>query len=177
LDLLRLLSKIRRNDYDATADIIQNGSTDRILQNFKEKIADFGKSDCVVLVSGSMDYNVHPIYKSVNLLNETVKLASHTNVIICDVPYSVNEYSDEYNHYVKKFNMALHKKLNSAANLWRMHFDMDLQVNDYKASGNLLSWSGKWKQAQCINRVLKNVNECFYNSETFLDVRIMNTKT
>jgi TolA-binding protein len=170
-DVLRPLCKIRRNDYDATADIIQNGTSDRILLNFKEKIAEFKKSDCVVIMCGSMDYNINPIYNTITLLNEAVKLASHTNIVICDIPYSVNEYASNYNKFVKRFNTTLHKKIDKADYLWQMRYNINLHVDDYNMNGNWFNWRGKYKQAQCINDALKNVNERFYNKKSFLDVQ------
>jgi hypothetical protein len=107
-ELLLPLSKIRRNDYDFTADIIKYGTTERVLQGVKEKIADFTKSDCLVVMCGGSDYNINPINKVLNVLKNTAKNASHTNVIFCDIPYSIHKYADQYNSYVEKINYALH---------------------------------------------------------------------
>jgi hypothetical protein len=168
-DLLLPLSRIRKNDYDFTADIIKYGSTERVLQGLKEKIGTFTKCDSVVVMCGGSDFNINSINKVLSIFEEIAKDATHTNVIFCDIPYSIRNDADNYNNYVGKFNYALHKKFNNnCSHVWLQPNSIYLGTMEYRMNGIELNSRGKYKLAQCVNYVLKNINEAFYNKGAFL---------
>lgn len=169
-DLLHPLSKIRRNDYNFMADIIQYGTTQRVLQNIEEKVKDFKKSDCVIIMCGGSDYNITPVGRIISTLDNTIKKCSHTNVIVCNVLNSMNDYDEEYNNFVSSLNVMLYKKFfGKFDHVWLetpngAYFGM----RDYDSKGYHLNYRGKQKLARNLNNVLINVNKAFYNQLHFL---------
>lgn len=168
-DLLLPLSKIRKNDYDFSADIIQHGDTQRVLKNMHMKTASFGKGDCIIIMCGGGDYNTTPINEIMSVLDDTIKQCTHTNVVICDVFYSLNRNAEHYNYFVTKFNESLHRTFVNAAHVWlqapnSLHFG----IGDYYSNGHQLNHRGKYKLAHSLNKVLASVNEAFYNNCNFL---------
>jgi hypothetical protein len=169
-DLLHPLSKIRKNDYDFMADIIQYGTTQRVVQNIEEKIKDFKKSDCVIIMCGGSDYNITPLGRIISTLENTIKKCSHTNVIVCNILHSLNKYAEEYNNFVSSFNVMVHKQFfGKFSHVWletpnSAYFGM----RDYDSKGYQLNYRGKQKLARNLNNVLINVNKAFYNQLNFL---------
>jgi hypothetical protein len=167
-ELLLPLSKIRRNDYDFSADILHYGTTERVLQNVQEKIVNFKKSDCLVIMCGGSDYRVTPLKCILNLLETTINKAVHTNVVICNIPYSINDASEHYNNFIHKLNSAIQNKFSNLPHVWLQPSNVYLGRTDYQNDGNQLSYNGKWKLAQYLNKTLRTVNEAYYNSCNFL---------
>lgn len=168
-DLLLPLSKIRRNDYDATADIIYRGTVQRVLEDIQTKVMDYGRSDCLIIMCGGSDYNITPINQIMNGLEKAIKMCSHTNVIICDIPYSQDGHAEDYNNFVTKFNLTLKKRFFNFSNVWLQALNsVHFGIRDYHSNGYKLNYRGKFKLANCVNGVLISVNKAFYNSQNFL---------
>lgn len=158
----------RAYDYEFTADILYYGTTEQVLKNMQEKIVNFKKTDCLVIMCGGSDYNITPINNILNFLEIAVKNLTHTNVIICDIPYSVNDCNKHYNIFVNKLNSAIHQRFSNMPHVWLQPTSIYVGKTDYQNDGNQLNYRGKYKLAQCINKILKAVNYAFYNSCTFL---------
>lgn len=167
-ELLYPLSKIRKGDYNFTADIQFMGSSERVLQDIEIKVQDFTKKDCVIIMCGVSDFNVKPIRSILDMIETCILKIKHTNVILCNIPYSISLDSALYNEYVTKFNSGLSKRFSTYEHIYLRTDDLQFNQNDYNYDGYKLRRSGKFKLASSLNQKLKLVNEKFYNGNAFL---------
>ncbi|KAJ2947418.1 hypothetical protein O0L34_g17197 [Tuta absoluta] len=167
-DLIDKISKIRKNDYDVSADIIYHGTTERVLQNLQEKTRSFNKKDCIVIICGSTDSHSNDVVKSVNIIKDTATQLTNTNVVICNIPGSIDTKNVEYNNFVNKFNDKLATELLGFDNIHFQCIDYNLTPHDFKIDGYKLKYSGKFKIAVAVNNSLRLVNEKYYNGSNFL---------
>lgn len=167
-EVISMLARLRRQDYDFAADIINFGTTDRVLHNVKSKTEFFTKKDCLVIMCGGSDCNVKSPVETVQLIEETVKSNTHCNIIVCTIPMSVNSNSKQFNYFVNKVNAGLILRLSNYKNVMIKNIDDNLTIDDYNYNGYSLKNKGKFKVATALNVVLKEINERMYNSSNFL---------
>ncbi|KAJ2942198.1 hypothetical protein O0L34_g15739 [Tuta absoluta] len=167
-ELLRPLSRLRKGDYNFMADIINLGTTQRVLQDIENKTKKITNKDLVVIMCGGSDFNINPLNKVLNELENSIKNLAKTNVIVCRLPYCSDPSSMQFNQFAEKYNKAISKMFTKYDYVYFQTEDLRLNHNDYRPDGYKLSHSGKYKLVRALNETIKIVNENFYNSSSFL---------
>lgn len=113
--------------------IMPNCTIMRLISGIEQKLKDFTLNDYCLLFIGEDDINTYDnnYIDVINMLNESLRKVSHTNVVICLPTYKIE--SPIYNFKVEMFNNLLHldNQSHKYAYIFDSNRDLTLEMFSY----------------------------------------------